>query len=272
MDYESIKRLGLDHYNIDLEKSYEIFDSIQNNHIIYLYLLKDENIFCPNCGSLHCMIRGSKKCKIKYASSIEDNITIVLTRRQYTCTDCNHTFKQSNPIMREGKTISIQKDFCILESLRDKNKTYSSVAKEYDVSVTYVQNLFDKKVSLKRLSLPTVLCIDEVYARRLTKHKYCCVLYAPQWKKIVDILPSRHKLNLIDYFARIPISEKDKVKYISMDLWDSYREMAHLCFPKAKVCADSFHIIKHLLERFRKIRIDVMKRFEHLKHEDHNFY
>lgn len=272
MDYESIKRLGLDHYNIDLEKSYEIFDSIQNNHIIYLYLLKDENIFCPNCGSLHCMIRGSKKCNIKYASSIEDNITIVLTRRQYTCIDCNHTFKQSNPIIREGKTISIQKDFCILESLRDKNKTYSSVAKEYDVSVTYVQNLFDKKVSLKRLSLPTVLCIDEVYAKRLTKHKYCCVLYAPQWKKIVDILPSRHKLNLIDYFARIPISEKDKVEYISMDLWDSYKEMAQLCFPKAKVCADPFHIIKHLLECFRKIRIDVMKRFEHLKHEDHNFY
>jgi len=80
------------------------------------------------------MIRGSKKCNIKYASSIEDNITIVLTRRQYTCIDCNHTFKQSNPIIREGKTISIQKDFCILESLRDKNKTYSSVAKEYDVS------------------------------------------------------------------------------------------------------------------------------------------
>ena len=88
----------------------------------------------------------------------------------------------------------------------------------------------------------------------------------------MDILPSRHKLNLIDYFARIPISEKDKVEYISMDLWDSYKEMAQLCFPKAKVCTDPFHIIKHLLECFRKIRIDVMKRFEHLKHEDHNFY
>jgi hypothetical protein len=36
--------------------------------------------------------------------------------------------------------------------------------------------------------LPIVLCIDEVYAKKLVKYSYCCVLYAPQWRKIVDVL------------------------------------------------------------------------------------
>ena len=40
MDHESIKRLGLDHYNFDLNKSYEVYDSSSNNHIIvYSFLL-----------------------------------------------------------------------------------------------------------------------------------------------------------------------------------------------------------------------------------------
>ena len=47
MDYESIKRLGLDHYNIDLEKSFESFDPSNNNHTIVLYLKKDKTISCP---------------------------------------------------------------------------------------------------------------------------------------------------------------------------------------------------------------------------------
>ena len=51
MDYESIKRLGLDHYNIDLDKSFETFDSSTNNHTIVLYLKKDETISCPYCFS-----------------------------------------------------------------------------------------------------------------------------------------------------------------------------------------------------------------------------
>lgn len=51
MDYEAIKRLGLAYMNIDYEKSYEIYDSIHNNHIINIYLNVDKNLCCHNCGS-----------------------------------------------------------------------------------------------------------------------------------------------------------------------------------------------------------------------------
>ena len=132
--------------------------------------------------------------------------------------------------------------------------------------------MFDRKVDLKRLQLPQVLCIDEVYAKKLTKHSYCCVLYSPQWKKIIDILDSRHKLDLIDYFSRIPKQEKDNVKFISIDMWDSYRQMAKLCLPKAIICVDSFHVISHLSSAFKSIRIKIMKKYEHLKNENDNYY
>jgi hypothetical protein len=38
MDYESIKRLGLDHIGIDADTSFEIFDHTTNNHIIFIHV------------------------------------------------------------------------------------------------------------------------------------------------------------------------------------------------------------------------------------------
>lgn len=105
MDFESIKRLGLDHYNIDLTKSYEIYDPSTNNHTIHLYLLKDKTIVCQNCGSIDISIKGSVKSSINYSSPLENNITIILHKRQYRCNDCNKTFYQSNPIMSVLKTL-----------------------------------------------------------------------------------------------------------------------------------------------------------------------
>ena len=45
MEFESIKRLGLDHIGIDAQKSFETYDQDTNNHIIIIHLLKSKNIF-----------------------------------------------------------------------------------------------------------------------------------------------------------------------------------------------------------------------------------
>ena len=271
LDFEISKKLNIKAEKIDLDKSYYSFNPNTCYLTIELYLKKDVDIICPICGSREILVRGSKLSVIKTSFIDSNNVIVNVHRRIYKCRN-NHSFIQDNPLSPEGRKISIQKDILILNALKDKTKTYSSIAKEFDVSTTYVIELFDRRIEARRLSLPTVLCIDEVHAKKLVKNSYCCVLYAPQWKKIVDVLDSRHKLNLIDYFSKVSIEEKNKVQFVNMDLWDSYRDVAKLCFPKAKICADPFHVIKHLIECFKRIRIDVMKKYEHLKYEQSNYY
>ena len=265
------KKLGVFSDIIDSKKSYLSYDPTTNYNIIELYLKKETNLSCPNCNSTDIFIRSSKTSKVKTATADMNKVFVNVHRRIYKCSN-GHSFIQDNPISPENRKLSIMLDVRILNALRDKSKTYSTIAKEFNVSPTYVVNLFDSKVDLKRLTLPTVLCIDEVYAKKLVKYSYCCVLYAPQWKKIVDILNTRHKLDLIDYFARISKEEKDKVEYISMDLWDSYKEMAKICLPKAKICADPFHVVKNLQVCFQKIRIQVMNKYKYLKYSGDNYY
>lgn len=52
----------------------------------------------------------------------------------------------------------------VLNDLKSSNLTFSDVAKRHDISNTTVVNLFDKHANLSRLTLPKILCIDEVYA------------------------------------------------------------------------------------------------------------
>lgn len=273
MDYESIKRLGLDHLNIDSSSSFESFDPSNNNHIIFVHLLKQDEIICPLCGSIGDYLhKGSKSQFIKFSSALEDNITIKLYRRVYMCKRCGHYFKEINPFNIEKHSTSLHKELRILEALRDINSTYSSIAKRFNVSPTYVTNLFDKKVDLKPLPLPEVMCVDEVYSKRLSSYKYCFIIYSPQDKKIIDVVDSRKLNNLTDYFARIPIIERNKVKYFSMDLYENYRKLAKLCFPKAIICADSFHVIKNISQYFHKVRIRIMNKYSHLKNNNDNYY
>ena len=272
LNTELLELSGIDSSLVDLNKSYVNISSNTNNIIIELFLKKDANVICDRCLSKNTMIVGSKISPIKSATNQMNNIVFNVHRRRFKCCDCNHNFLQINPIRSDGHHVSLQKEIMILNSLRSLTKTYSTVAKEFDVSVSYVTNLFDNKVDLKRLKLSEVICIDEVYLKKLVKNSYCFVIYSPQWRKIIDILDSRRELNLIDYFAHIPLDEKNNVKFVSMDLYEHYRNVIKKCFPNAKISADPFHVVKQLNNCFQRIRIETMKSYEFLKDEGHNYY
>ena len=273
MDKESILRLGLEFIkSIDLESSDELYDPSTNNHIIKLKLNKDEHMYCPHCGLVNSFKpRGSKTQNINHSSAIEDNITIKLTRRVFLC-ECGHTFKEPNPFTDSKRKNTVQREVKILMALKDINKSFSDVANEFNVSITTVQNIFDAKVDIKRQTLTEVLCVDEVYSKHCGFHKYCFITYSPQLDKILDVLPSRNKEDLCGYFGKIPLEERKRVKFFSMDLYEVYRQVANLCFPNALICADHFHVIKNLTDNFNSARIRIMKEYEYLKGQNDNWY
>lgn len=272
MDFESIKHLGVNPYLFIFDDCEERFDQDNINHIIILHMIKENNKECPLCKSNKVVSKGTKSNEFIHANRDEKNIKIKLYRHVYKCNNCNHYFRQDNPFVIQGNKLTHSNDVEILEAIRNIKTTYSDIAKRFNVSPTYVQNLFDKKVKVSRGSMPTVLAIDEVYNRKLTSTKYCCVLYDPMNRKIVDILDSRRKDYLIDYFARIPYSEKKEIVVVSMDLYKNYRDIVHLCLPEACIAADSFHVIKNLNECFNKIRKRIMRNYEFLKKEKSYYY
>lgn len=150
----------------------------------------------------------------------------------------------------------------ILNDLKPYNATFSSVAKSYNVSVTTVIDLFDKHVQIPRKTLTTILCWDEFYFNRHSKYKYAFMIMDFEKKVILDILESRHSNILREYFHRIPIKERDIVKYIIIDMYRNYKDIAQVFFPNATLCIDPFHVVKVVNESLNTLRKRILRRYK----------
>ncbi|MGN1344564.1 MAG: transposase [Traorella sp.] len=130
------------------------------------------------------------------------------------------------------------------------------------ISESSVIRIFDEHCHISRGKFPEVLCMDEVYTKNSTyDSKYSCIFYDFHEQRIIDVTPSRQKRYLHSYLQKIPLSERENVKYVCIDMYLPYKQLIQIYFKKATICIDSFHVIKHLNDDLQKIRIRIMKKF-----------
>lgn len=239
--------------------------SVDNEVLINIKLkVKEKDLLCPYCHNKR-IIHSYHKRIIKHAALNNRNCNIIYYQRRLKCKRCNSTSNESNPFSFSNENLSYETKINILKDLKYVGSTYSAVAKKNNVSVQTVINLFDKCVDIKRKPLPEVLSIDEHYfpSSNIKDSAYVCILMNFLTGEIIDILPDRKKKVLIDYFYKIRKetlsedglhSELDNVKYVSIDMYEPYRDVVKTLFPKAIICADEFHVDENLLRIFRHIK------------------
>ena len=273
MNYDTINILHLERFKNKIEL---LETRLEHDTLIIELKFYQQNMLCPICESNHIKFHSYQYKKIIHSISTHQKSIIRLHHRKYQCRDCKKIFYESNRISDTYENISLYTKTSILNYLKDYNHTFTSAAHHYYVSVQTVINIFDRYVEAKRRRLPKVINIDEVFISRAHKYKYACVLYDFMHRKIIDVLPTRHKRYLIDYFARIPKTELSSVEVVVMDMWTSYREVVKLCIPQAKIAVDSFHLIRTLNEIIKRIRIDTMNLYRINKsapeHDDMYYY
>ena len=109
---------------------------------------------------------------------------------------------------------------------------------------------------------------DEKHINKsLTDHAYVFIILNFKNIKIFDMVSSRHKKIITKYFLSFPKESRDKVKYITMDMWEPYKDVALQLFRNAKIAIDSFHVMTALNNAIIKIRTSVMQKYN-LKTEE----
>ena len=89
--------------------------------------------------------------------------------------------------------------------------------------------------------------------------KFQCLLMDPQHHTVLDVLPTRNSEDLHAYFNQYPMKMRKKVRYIIMDLSSQFYSMMRSCFPKAKIIADKFHVVRLITWALDKVRKKVQK-------------
>ena len=143
----------------------------------------------------------------------------------------------------------------IIDKLRDV-RSYSSVAREVNLSVTTVIRVFDL-VGYSPTELPQVLSIDE-FKGNTNREKYQCIITDPVNKRIIDILPTRYKHDLVRYFKRF---DKTKTTHFVSDMWSTYSDISSTFFKNATYIIDKYHYIRQVIWAFEAVRKETQKRF-----------
>lgn len=251
----------LNYFNINTEDVESLTPlPSDEGHQDYMLVLKKKDHVCPRCGNITHRIKDYKIRKISI--KIFNNVftTVFYKCRRYYCPNCSASFVERSTLIGERKSISPAVVVNILKDLKPYNSTFSSVARRYNVSVSTVIDLFDKHVQVPACSLPEIMCWDEFYFDRYARYKYAFMMLNFKNRAIIDILESRKTQFLSDYFFNIHINQRNRVKVIIIDMYDNYRDIAHIFFPNAKVCIDSFHVAKNMNDALNRVRKRVMRR------------
>ena len=252
--------LNVDDKDID---SLDCIDDSNGNLTLTIKLLRKESDVCPACdkpGRIH----GYNTKKLNHSIFANRKCIIIFKQRRYKCVDCDLTFSESNPFAKRNGKITHETKINVLKDLKRTNVTYNQVAGRYNITATEVQRIFDKHVNIEPHALPGALSIDEHYFPNSDYDGlYMFIMMDFRTGELIDIYPDRKKSYLISKFSAIKnrtyndkthTSELSRVKYISMDLNDYYRQVCKLYFPNAIICADEFHVIKNLNDYFDNVR------------------
>lgn len=212
---------------------------------------------CPHCKSKTTKIKDYRIQVIKDLPIRFKTTLLSYRKRRYQCKQCGKTFYEKAHFLpkRARKTTRVTE--FIVDRLKS-NQSMKDIAKMDDVSVNTVHRLLPPlAVSAKKL--PEVLCIDE-FKGNTGYYKYQVSLMDGKTRKPIDIIECRYKSHLFDYFNRFSLEQRKKVKYVVIDLWKTYKDLAKTYFSNAKIIADRFHFTRYVTESVDTVRKQVQEK------------
>ncbi|PNZ69627.1 ISL3 family transposase, partial [Staphylococcus croceilyticus] len=129
------------------------------------------------------------------------------------------------------------------KSVQDRSvKSISESTNTSFHTVTRIINEAAKEIAQTPFkSLPEHIMIDELKTVNGQMSMVYCDGLTHQFG---DIIESRKKRFVLDYFYHFSLEERKKVKTVSIDMFEAYIYMIQELFPNARIVIDRFHIVQ----------------------------
>ena len=139
-------------------------------------------------------------------------------------------------------------------------RSFTSIAKEVNLSVSTVIRFFDMLAFDAPKQLPQVLSIDE-FKGNTGKEKYQVIITNPADRTVIDILPDRKQSHLISYFKQWNRDERNAVKFFVSDMWKPYAELSEIYLKEAIPLVDKYHYVRQVIWAFERVRKRIQKKY-----------
>lgn len=254
------------HLNVNSSEIHSLESAVDKNGIpcVYVTLMRNPNAVCPYDNSHHVKSNGYYTRHIVISDRLFEDTVVYLKVPRYYCKDCHKSFSEDFHLAPAGKTISYETVIKVMDLLKSPHMTFREAAQLTGISESSVVRIFDEHCHIPRRTFPEAVCVDEVYSpgSYFEDSDYVCIFYDFYERKIIDVLPSRTKNYLHNYFQPFQgTGELNTVRFLIMDMHKTYKIIGRIYMKKAVICVDSFHVIKQLNDSLSKLRIRIMKRY-----------
>lgn len=220
--------------------------------------------FCDRCGVINedtnDIIKWAfdKNCLIKLPKVSNYNTILLLDKQRFFCKHCHQTFTARTSLVDFHKQISNNTKLSVILDLMNKGSE-KDISIRNNISTNSTNRILDEISDDKLIKnnglLPEVLGIDEFNATKDTISKMAFIIVDQTKKNIFDINNSRHSIDIDKYFRNYSKKERDKVKFITLDLYKPYYKLMHSLFRNAILIPDRFHIVVQVRNALDKTRI-----------------
>jgi len=177
-------------------------------------------------------------------------VGLLIQRKRYKCRECNQTFWERLDHTIDEKRNCSKRLLTYIEK-QSLKRTFISISEDVGLDEKTIRNIFrdyvNRLAGTIRFETPKWLGIDEIH---IIKPR--CVITNIEERTLVDMLANRNKETVIHYLQRLP--NKERVQYVTMDMWKPYRDAARDILPNATVIVDKFHVVRMANQAMETVR------------------
>jgi transposase len=156
---------------------------------------------CPACAS--SLYRHGSQRQVYIDTPIHGKrVMLEIDRKRYHCKVCGKTLFAPLPDM-DAKRNMTERLVRLIEQ-RCLKETFAALSRDIEIDDKTIRHVFDDYVESKRQSVhfetPEILGIDELKI----VGEYRCMLTNIEKQSVFDLLPSRRKVDLTEYFKILP--------------------------------------------------------------------
>lgn len=234
-------------------RGYRVLRSESNRQVLVHLELEREPDCCRCCASPRIVAKGRYRRRARHLNSFGLPSLLQIETRRFECRACGRSFLPETPGLRPWKRstepwrqkVYIQHHEGICAS------ALARLMKLGSATVERIYGEFTSRKARERLSLqcPRVLGIDEH-----TLHKgqrFATTFCDLKNHRVFDIVAGRSPRDLRSFLAAL--QGRDKVRVVCIDLSSPYRSLIASYFPRAKIVADRFHVIRIVIQHFLEL-------------------
>jgi transposase len=225
----------------------------KEEHFEVKVIYRRTDAICPRCGQVTNKVHD-QRLQCKQDRKLRDKTVFLwLIKRRFRCVWCNKVFTEDDEVFGHRRRSSKRfREYLGEEGL---HQTVKRTAQEEAVGEGLVRRCVAEKIS-KELEArgngetPQFIGLDEfsVSGQKLY-HTAICNL---DKSEVMEVVAGHGKQKVEEYLNTIV--EPEKVKAVSMDMHEPFRQAVEMSLPQAEIVIDKFHVIRHINNALDKVR------------------